>query len=189
MPDEMAIHDSTPLCMEGSRYSPFLNNPAAIALLRQLHQPPEHFAAELQQQTLLFSLLQALQAPQLIDNRRQTGTFRETRAIGVIKQYLYDNHAENVTLAELSRISGLSPAYLCRAFTQAVGIPPHALQIAIRIDRARALLGQGFGIGHVAQRTGFYDQSHFTRHFRRLVKVSPGQYAKQVKNVQYRKRP
>jgi AraC-like DNA-binding protein len=37
----------------------------------------------------------------------------------------------------------------------------------------------------VAQETGFADQSHLTRRFKRLVGVTPGRYAGRSKNVQY----
>jgi AraC-like DNA-binding protein len=45
-----------------------------------------------------------------------------------------------------------------------------------RVERARRLLLDGRSPAEVATATGFYDQSHLTRHFRRLVGVPPGRF-------------
>jgi len=57
-----------------------------------------------------------------------------------------------------------------------VGLPPHAFQLQLRVDRAKTLLAGGVDITAVAQRTGFADQSHFTRILRRSVGVTPGRF-------------
>jgi AraC-like DNA-binding protein len=65
-------------------------------------------------------------------------------------------------------------------------MPPHAFQTQARIARAKTLLRQGRAISEVARLTGFADQSHLTRHFKRLVKLTPGEYQQKSKNVQDR---
>ncbi|CAM5537911.1 AraC family transcriptional regulator OS=Streptomyces fumanus OX=67302 GN=GCM10018772_29740 PE=4 SV=1 [Streptomyces fumanus] len=45
-----------------------------------------------------------------------------------------------------------------------------------RVERARQLLLAGRAPADVATATGFYDQAHLTRHFKRLVGVTPGRY-------------
>ena len=163
---------------------PFIANPLAIQHFRRLHRSRVAFASDLEQQTRLLELLEALdnlpadQGDPLPSSRKEVG------AIRLVKQYVDAHYLEEITLAQLAQITGLNGAYLCRAFTREVGMPPHAYQIAVRIDRSRALLRMGVPAGHAAQQIGFYDQSHFTRHFRRLIQMSPTQYARQVKNVQ-----
>jgi AraC-like DNA-binding protein len=68
-------------------------------------------------------------------------------------------------------------------FSRATGMPPHAYQIQLRIMRAKLLLKK-WPIASVAALTGFVDQSHFTRQFKRLVGVTPAQYAGEGKKVQ-----
>jgi len=68
-------------------------------------------------------------------------------------------------------------------FKRALGIPPHAFQVQLRLARSQRLLRKGEPLARVAVETGFADQSHFTRSFKRLVGVTPGAYSK---NVQYR---
>lgn len=108
----------------------------------------------------------------------------ERRAIKQVREYLEDNHADNVSLEELSRLANLSPFHLTRVFGEQVGMPPHAYQTQVRVARARELLLRGWPIARTAFETGFADQSHLTRHFKRLVGVTPGSYAKNSKNVQ-----
>jgi transcriptional regulator GlxA family with amidase domain len=56
-------------------------------------------------------------------------------------------------------------------------MPPHRYLLAQRILRARRLLEAGEPIAAVAAATGFVDQSHLHRHFRRGLDVTPAQYA------------
>lgn len=81
-----------------------------------------------------------------------------------------------IGLEEAARVLQAHPAHLVRAFSGAYGIAPHQYLTARRVDRARRLLLDGRPAGEVATAAGFYDQAHLTRHFRRLVGVTPGRY-------------
>ncbi|MDQ3461350.1 MAG: helix-turn-helix transcriptional regulator [Deinococcota bacterium] len=74
-------------------------------------------------------------------------------------------------------VAGLSPYHLLRVFRLELGLSPHSYQIQRRIGIAKTLLAQGERIAQVAACTGFTDQSHLGRHFKRLVGVTPGQFA------------
>ena len=110
----------------------------------------------------------------------------ERQPISRVREYLTDSYAENVRLDQLAQIAGLSAFPLSRVFCREVGMPPHAFQTQVRIARAKTLIRQGHPISHVAALTGFADQSHFTRHFKRLMQLTPGQYLQDSKNVQDR---
>ncbi|MES2524634.1 MAG: AraC family transcriptional regulator [Gemmatimonadota bacterium] len=98
-------------------------------------------------------------------------------AVGVVRDYLEAHFATRVTLAQLTELVSLSPYQLIRVFRRAVGVPPYAYLALIRVQRARALLRRGESATHVAFATGFCDQSHFTRVFRHIAGMTPGQYA------------
>lgn len=93
------------------------------------------------------------------------------------KAYLQERFSEAVSLAELAAACGLSRFHLVHEFSKETGLSPHAYQLHVRIERSRRLLEKGFSSAVVAANLGFADQSHFTRHFRRIMHVTPAQYA------------
>jgi AraC-like DNA-binding protein len=99
------------------------------------------------------------------------------RAVRIARDYLHENVSANVTLADLSRVSRLSPYRLTRLFRATLGLPPHAYQLQLRIDHAKRLLLAGRSASDAGHEAGFFDLSHFTRHFKRYVGVAPGVYA------------
>lgn len=103
------------------------------------------------------------------------------RAVECARAYLHEHYAEPVRLAELVRLTGVSRFHLAHLFTRYTGLPPHAYQIFVRIERARALLLAGVPAVEVAGQVGFADQSHFTRHFRRIWRVTPGSYLRMMR--------
>lgn len=66
---------------------------------------------------------------------------------------------------------------LARRFCRHVGMPPYAWQMVQRIRLGAAHLAQGAPLTDAALSAGFYDLSHFTRHFNRIMGMTPGQYA------------
>ena len=100
----------------------------------------------------------------------------ETGAVRRAREYLQTYYAEDICLADLAEVAGLSPFRLCRAFAKSVGVPPHAYQVQLRVRQARRLLFEGASVVEAAGRAGFADQSHLGRHFKKLVAMSPGEY-------------
>lgn len=86
-----------------------------------------------------------------------------------------------VTLDELAAHARLDKFRLCRAFRELVGLPPYAYLTLRRVSLAQALLGRGVSQAEVAARVGLYDQSQLHRHFKRIVGVTPGEYARAVR--------
>ena len=98
------------------------------------------------------------------------------RGILAAREHLAANLERPVPLDELAGVAGLSSGHLVRAFRSTLGLPPHAYQNQLRVERAKGLLAAGLPIAQVAQDTGFTDQSHFHRTFVRFVAATPGQY-------------
>jgi AraC-like DNA-binding protein len=148
-------------------------------LLRQyldLHFALEQSSSSLERQVLLLDLLSSL-ISRFAENHPRTRSFGlERQAVKRARDYLAEHYAENVSLEKLARIANLSSFHFNRVFSEQLGMPPHAFQTQLRVSRAKALLRQGWAISQVAAETGFADQSHLTRHFKRLVGVPPGQY-------------
>ncbi|MGW1912866.1 AraC family transcriptional regulator [Streptomyces sp. NPDC002076] len=95
-----------------------------------------------------------------------------------LRELLDEHVVDGLTLDQAARLVHAHPAHLVRAFSTAYGIAPHQYLNSRRIDRARRLLLDGRSPGEVAAATGFFDQSHLTRHFRKLVGVTPGRFSR-----------
>jgi len=99
------------------------------------------------------------------------------------RDFLADHIDDDVTLADVSRAAGCDRFQLIRAFKHDLGIPPYAYFLRLRLGRAQKLLASGEHPANVAVAVGFCDQAHFTRHFKRVVGLTPGAYARQARTI------
>ncbi|MET9927722.1 MULTISPECIES: AraC family transcriptional regulator [unclassified Streptomyces] len=95
-----------------------------------------------------------------------------------LRELLDERLGTGVTLAEAAGLLHAHPAHLVRAFSAAYAIAPHQYLTARRVDRARRLLLDGMPAGEAAAAVGFHDQSHLTRHFKRIAGMTPGRFAR-----------
>lgn len=101
---------------------------------------------------------------------------REHQAVKRVQDYLIANYANNISLKQIAAIAKLSPFHLIRVFRCQLGLPPHAYLTQVRVRKAKDFLSMGLPIAQVAYLTGFVDQSHLTKHFKRTTGVTPRQY-------------
>jgi AraC family transcriptional regulator len=95
----------------------------------------------------------------------------------LLNQYLDENLDRNVSLAEFAGVVQLSEFHFARKFRTEFGCPPHTYVMRKRIERAKTQLVRGnIPLKVVAASSGFSDQSHMTRLFRRLLGVTPAEY-------------
>jgi PAS domain S-box-containing protein len=91
--------------------------------------------------------------------------------------------AEPVRVDELAAAAGLSLPQLDRALRRALGLSPKQLLLRARLDEAmRRLDDTDLPIATIASECGYYDQSSFTRQFRRAVGMTPGVYRAAARN-------
>lgn len=103
---------------------------------------------------------------------------RATRAVRLARAFLHDALADKVTLDDLAAHAGLDKFHLVRAFRAEVGVPPYEYLTHARVAAARLLLERGARVAEAAHAVGFYDESQLHRHFRRIIGITPGQFAK-----------
>lgn len=152
-------------------------DPKFLAAAWRFSQAVESGDTLLRQQSLFAECLSLLLA-HAERKPRPFGRAWAPRAIERAKHYLQEKCCEAVTLDELAHVAGVSRFWLAHAFAKEVGLAPHAYQIHVRIARARALLSRGTPLAIAASELGFFDQSHFTRHFKRIMHVTPAEYAR-----------
>jgi len=91
-----------------------------------------------------------------------------------ICDYIEAHLDQKVSLDTLARMAGLSTQHFARAFHQSVGMAPHSYLLSRRLEHAEKMLRETqLPLSEIALATGFSDQSHLARHFRRRTGVSP----------------
>jgi AraC-like DNA-binding protein len=129
-------------------------------------------ATEIERATLVAETLSEIVCASAPPERRAPRAVRRARA------FLHDALADKITLDDLAEHAGLDKFHLVRAFRSEVGLPPYEYLTYLRVSRARELLRRGVRVAEAAQTVGFYDESQLHRHFRRIVGVPPGVYAR-----------
>ncbi len=117
--------------------------------------------------------------PSAIQNRRDLPAARKMR------EYLHDNLSTGASLEELGQTTGLSPFQALRQFKANYNMTPHRYLTNIRLFKAQELLINGVPLADAAFASGFSDQAHLTRWYKRIYGVTPGKYAAACNNVQY----
>lgn len=174
--------------------APVLDDPAAATALRRVCAALSGPASSLDRHERLTAAVDILTrhasgaktAPRLADGLwladglRPAGRARRGLVIAErIRSLLHDRAAEDVTADDLAAIAG-SRFAAYRAFTAAYGLTPSDYQRQLRIRMARRLLAAGRSPGDAAAETGFADQAHLTRWFRRYYGLTPGAYQRCV---------
>jgi AraC-like DNA-binding protein len=99
------------------------------------------------------------------------------RTVSIVRDYLHAMAHSQVSITDLARAAGVSGTQVIRAFSAAMGMPPHSYLVSLRVERAKALLRAGACPAAAAFDAGFSDQSQLTRHFKRITGVTPGRFA------------
>ena len=105
----------------------------------------------------------------------------EKKTILKARRYIEDFFTQDISLSLVAQHVALSPYYFLRAFCAEVGMPPYAYLESIRIRRTQKLLEAGKPLADIAAEVGYSSQSHMTRCFKRVIGVTPGQYARQIR--------
>jgi AraC-like DNA-binding protein len=95
-----------------------------------------------------------------------------------LRELLHSTEGSRIRLLEFAQQAGVSQFKLLRGFKRLYGLPPHAYELNLRVERARHMLRAGHTAAEAAAANDFTDQSHFSRHFRRMWGMTPGQYAR-----------
>jgi len=91
-----------------------------------------------------------------------------------ICEYIESHLDQKVGLEALATMAGLSTHHFARAFHQSVGAPPHGYILSRRLERVERMLRETrLPLAEIAAATGFADQSHLARHFRRRNGMAP----------------
>ncbi|MFE6167246.1 AraC family ligand binding domain-containing protein [Viridibacillus arvi] len=152
-----------------------------VSNLRELHLKISQEESEFKKEELFLYLLEEL--IQLYSDLTFLPPASETSdEIKKVCKFLEENYKKTITLNDLSELTGWSKYHLLRSFTKQKGISPYCYLETIRVNHAKKLLEQGIEPIEVTFLTGFCDQSHLTKFFKRLVGLTPKQYMRIFEN-------
>lgn len=164
------------------RNLPFFSDPMIfdkeiIADYLKFHNSLENSDTTLERETVMLEMITKLVERYASCEKNLAEIFgKEHKAVGKVRDYIVANYDQNISLKKLSKLVNLSPYHLNRVFSEEIGMPPHAFQTQVRIAKAKEMIKRGVSLSDVALSAGFADQSHFNRHFKRLMKITPGEY-------------
>lgn len=121
--------------------------------------------------SLLYDILYAL----LREKRLSYISRQKADVITPAVRLIHENYAsENLTIARLSRMCGITPEYFRRIFASVYGISPKRYIENLKLTRAKELLQSGmYSVTEAATLSGYTDMSHFSRCFKKYTGVAP----------------
>ncbi|HSL29497.1 MAG TPA: AraC family transcriptional regulator [Anaerolineales bacterium] len=182
----ISLMERSVLELTGRRALPFfkevrVDHPWATRSISSLHKALLEGASRLESESrILWTMAQIIQRyGDLSSTEIHVG--KEKRAIQQVRQYIEEHFTESITLHMIAQQVAFSPYYLLRVFRAEVGMPPYAYLESVRIQHTQRLIKAGKPLAEVAAEAGFSSQSHMTRQFKKIIGVTPGQYARQIR--------
>ncbi|WP_320176028.1 AraC family transcriptional regulator [Maridesulfovibrio sp.] len=103
----------------------------------------------------------------------------QDNALSRVKEYIEQNFKNKITLNDLAETACLNPFHLQKLFVNRYGLSPQEQIISYRIYEAKTRIQSGEALIEAALNSGFSDQSHFSRHFKRIIGISPGRFLRE----------
>jgi AraC family transcriptional regulator len=146
----------------------------ALNLLDELNseQPTGRIYAESLVQTLVLHLLRNYSTARFA-TENSTGGLSGYR-LRRVTEFIHEHLEQDLGLAEIADVAGLSQFHFARAFRRSTGLTPQQYIMQKRIEHAKLLLAdRDLPLVEVSARVGFKNQSHFTTLFRKFTRLTP----------------
>ena len=155
--------------------TPVTDDPRLIAALAPALDDLDTALEDLQRDQIMFDVATALAA---LDRSTRAIAMAAVscRALDAARGFLDANVGHAVRSEQLEAVTGLSRFALARQFRSGLGTSPYRYLVMRRLDRARRLMASRLPLADAAAASGFADQSHMTRQFKRAYGVSPGRW-------------
>jgi len=128
-------------------------------------------------ETLYYFLRKAFD--QLFECIYQNRNIRHTRVFTKVKEFIWSNYNQDISLKKTAEAVGINPFYLSHLFRKEMGIPFLEYLTSVRISVAKKLLHQtGMSIMEVCLESGYQDPSHFAKIFKKKEGIRPTEYRK-----------
>ncbi|WP_413723302.1 helix-turn-helix domain-containing protein [Sodalis sp. RH24] len=162
---------------------PIIRDPQINAILYALHRSSETQGSLLFRDQAYLAFSDTLMKRYVKDAAKSPDGGPELGAVRRARAFLDEHLGDRVSLIDIAVQTGIPPFRLLRAFEREYGMTPHAYQRQARVRYAMHLIRHRCPLSQAGILSGFADQAHFTRWFRRFMGVTPGQYQKALHGV------
>jgi len=134
---------------------------------------PENFTTS---EKVLIDFLKNLYNNYSHNNQKKKLTCEKKVIAKKIRQHIHNSLDGELSLNFISKEFNLSVFSLIKIFKDSYDLPPHQYVVNLKIEKAKKMLLKNRSCTEVAYDAGFFDQSHFIRHFKKIVGVTPKKY-------------
>jgi AraC-like DNA-binding protein len=156
-------------------------HPDLLGKIREFHALAEYENSSSGLMSLYDEIIRQLKTCSLEHNSAVLDEETSSR-IRLAKQFIERNCQLDISLKEMSDIACLSEFYFNRFFHKCYGLSPYAYYLVCKMKKSQKVLIKQKSVIETTYDIGFFDQSHFTRHFKKYVGVTPGKYLRDNKN-------
>lgn len=165
------------LALDSRCYFPELviQSPALLSMIREFHTLAEYDRRSVRLTPLFAAIVEELLGYSLSD----TGsclTDEASHSIQQAKPYIEDCCQQELSLGQMAKAANLSEFHFNRYFHRCYGLSPYAYYLICKVKKSQELLLTHDSVLDTAYGIGFFDQSHFTKLFKKHVGVTPGRY-------------
>lgn len=102
------------------------------------------------------------------------------------KKYIDNNYSKQITLAQTAEHLGISQSHLSREFVKYTGEQPIYYLTKVRLEKAVELLNStNMNLDDISKICGFANCNYFSKVFKKYIKITPGEFRKQMKTRDY----
>lgn len=107
----------------------------------------------------------------------QSGEDSHTGLIRSVTDYIRQNFGQEISLEDIAGHVSLSKSYLCALFKENMNMTVNDYLTRVRVEKSIELMkNRAWSVGEIGRKCGFASQSHYTKVFRKMIGMTPGQY-------------
>ncbi len=163
--------------IEDEPFSVILRNPERVAHDFKLAASACKSGADFRYTATMLALYNAVYQAQKEAHREYLPTNRTGLIEPALRKLNSDFTGNDLTVAQLAELCGMSEVYFRKLFLNSLGVPPKEYMIQKRMEYAKTLLLSGnFSVAEAAIMCGYAEPCHFSREFKKRFGISPKNY-------------
>ncbi|MRJ06055.1 MAG: hypothetical protein C6I01_00850 [Epsilonproteobacteria bacterium] len=155
-----------------------INDPTIGNLFNQLNEYLDHHLNSISIEeniTQLIVILVKKYSPLKIKKSRDINNHYVKRLV----EYIYTHYLDDIQLQDLQDIAGINKYHIIRIFKQHFSLTPYQFILKLRIEHALKLMKKDYPLSLIAVESGFFDQSHFIKEFKKVYGITPLRFREQ----------